>query len=154
MVKYETNASGAMLLLNLIQVMESISGSVVPLAMFYFSFTTLLDLEVKFCSKFLPNYFYFPISASSQFGESRHEPRVELRREDDHRPGGGEAQRVRQQNDHRRGGEQTSDCSDRKAKVSARADVQKVQILSERATTTPMTTEWLSMLRKSVWWLR
>ena len=30
-----TNASGAMLLLNLIQVMESISGSVVPLAMFY-----------------------------------------------------------------------------------------------------------------------
>ena len=33
--KYATNASDAMLLLNLIQVMESISGSVVPLAMFY-----------------------------------------------------------------------------------------------------------------------
>ena len=32
--KYATNASGAMLLLNLIQVTESISGSVVPLAMF------------------------------------------------------------------------------------------------------------------------
>ena len=32
--KYATNASGAMLLPNLIQVMESISGSVVPLAMF------------------------------------------------------------------------------------------------------------------------
>ena len=34
MVKFSTNASGAMLLLNLIQVTESISGSVVPLAMF------------------------------------------------------------------------------------------------------------------------
>ena len=32
--KYATDASSAMLLLNLIQVMESISGSVVPLAMF------------------------------------------------------------------------------------------------------------------------
>ena len=32
--KYATNASSAMLLLNLIQVRESISGSVVPLAMF------------------------------------------------------------------------------------------------------------------------
>ena len=34
MAKYATNASGAMLLLNLIQVTESISWSVVPLAMF------------------------------------------------------------------------------------------------------------------------
>ena len=34
MAKFATNASGAMLLLNLIQVTESISGSVVPLAMF------------------------------------------------------------------------------------------------------------------------
>ena len=34
MAKYATNASSAMLLLNLIQVTESISGSVVPLAMF------------------------------------------------------------------------------------------------------------------------
>ena len=33
--KFATNARGAMLLLNLIQVTESISGSVVPLAMFY-----------------------------------------------------------------------------------------------------------------------
>ena len=34
MVKIATNANGVMLLLNLIQVPESISGSVVPLAMF------------------------------------------------------------------------------------------------------------------------
>ena len=34
MAKYETNACDAMLLLNLIQVTESISWSVVPLAMF------------------------------------------------------------------------------------------------------------------------
>ena len=33
--KFATNASGVMLLLNLIQVTESISGSVVPLAMFF-----------------------------------------------------------------------------------------------------------------------
>ena len=35
--KYVTNASGAMLLLNLIQVTESISGSVVPLAIMFVS---------------------------------------------------------------------------------------------------------------------
>ena len=35
--KFATNARGAMLLLNLIQVTESISGSVVPLAMFFFA---------------------------------------------------------------------------------------------------------------------
>ena len=42
MVKFATNASGAMLLLNLIQVTESISRSVVPLAMFmiYLIWTT------------------------------------------------------------------------------------------------------------------
>ena len=40
MVKFATNASGAMLLLNLIQVTESISGSVVPLAMFSSIFST------------------------------------------------------------------------------------------------------------------
>ena len=34
--KFATNACGAMLLLNLIQVTESISGSVVPLAMFFY----------------------------------------------------------------------------------------------------------------------
>ena len=34
MVKFVTNASGAMLFQNLIQVTKSISGSVVPLAMF------------------------------------------------------------------------------------------------------------------------
>ena len=38
MGKFATIASGAMLLLNLIQVTESISGSVVPLAMFKYSF--------------------------------------------------------------------------------------------------------------------
>ena len=36
MAKFVTNASGAMLLPNLVQVTESISGSVVPLAMFTF----------------------------------------------------------------------------------------------------------------------
>ena len=41
MAKFATNASGAMLLPNLIQVMESISGSVVPLAMF-----NMLDMNV------------------------------------------------------------------------------------------------------------
>ena len=35
--KYATKANGAMLLLNSIQVTESISGSVVPLAMFFIS---------------------------------------------------------------------------------------------------------------------
>ena len=34
MAKFATNANGAMLLPNLVQVMESISGSVVPPAMF------------------------------------------------------------------------------------------------------------------------
>ena len=38
MAKYATNASGAMLLINLIQVTGSISGSAVPLAMFYEDF--------------------------------------------------------------------------------------------------------------------
>ena len=37
MAKIATNVSGAMLLPNLVQVTESISGSVVPLAMFYFA---------------------------------------------------------------------------------------------------------------------
>ena len=44
MVIYATNASSAMLLLNLIQVTESISGSVVPLAMFHEKFDTLEGL--------------------------------------------------------------------------------------------------------------
>ena len=34
MAKFASNVSGAMLLLNLMEVTESISGSVVPLAMF------------------------------------------------------------------------------------------------------------------------
>ena len=37
MAKFAINESGAMLLLNLIQVTESISGSVVPLAMFFYN---------------------------------------------------------------------------------------------------------------------
>ena len=47
-VKFVTNASGAMLLPNLIQVTESISGSVVPLAMF-FSLCTLGKLMLYLC---------------------------------------------------------------------------------------------------------
>ena len=39
MAKFATNVSGAMLLLSLIQVTESISGSVVPLAMFKVTIT-------------------------------------------------------------------------------------------------------------------
>ena len=39
--KFATNARGAMLLLDLIQVTESISGSVVPLAMFSCHLTAL-----------------------------------------------------------------------------------------------------------------
>ena len=42
MAKYVTNASGAMLLLNLIQATESISGSVVPLAMFHLTIAHIL----------------------------------------------------------------------------------------------------------------
>ena len=45
--KFATNASGAMLLLNLILVTESISGSVVPLAMFL-----LRIFKIVFC---IPN---------------------------------------------------------------------------------------------------
>ena len=43
MAKFATNARGAMMLLNLIQVTESISGSVVPLAMFD-TIVTIMDL--------------------------------------------------------------------------------------------------------------
>ena len=46
MGKFATNASGAMLLLNSIQITESISGSVVPLAMFIPNFTTKDALTV------------------------------------------------------------------------------------------------------------
>ena len=45
MAKFATNASGVMLLLNLIQVTESISGSVVPLAVFLQDFDTVLLLN-------------------------------------------------------------------------------------------------------------
>ena len=44
--KFSTNARGAMLLLNLIQVTESISGSVVPLAMFHHLLTFLAFLVI------------------------------------------------------------------------------------------------------------
>ena len=46
-VKFATNASGAMLFPNLVQVTESISGSVVPLAMFVFLFQTLRKLALS-----------------------------------------------------------------------------------------------------------
>ena len=46
--KFATNANGAMLLLNSIQVTESISGSVVPLAMFS---VNLFLAERYFCQK-------------------------------------------------------------------------------------------------------
>ena len=42
--KFATNARGAMLLLNVIQVTESISGSVVPLAMFKYIFQQTANL--------------------------------------------------------------------------------------------------------------
>ena len=51
MAKFALNARGAMLLLNLIQVTESISGSVVPLAMFEES--TIIDDLSKFCKAYL-----------------------------------------------------------------------------------------------------
>ena len=44
MAKFVTNASGAMLLPDLVQVTESISGSVVPLAMF-FTFVEILQIS-------------------------------------------------------------------------------------------------------------
>ena len=51
LAKFTTNARGAMLLLNLIQVTESISGSLVPLAMFEES--TIIDDLSKFCKAYL-----------------------------------------------------------------------------------------------------
>ena len=50
MAKFAINASGAMLLPSLVQVSESISGSVVPLAMFYW----LLNIVVVQILQFLP----------------------------------------------------------------------------------------------------
>ena len=44
MAKYATNVSGAILLPSSIQVTESISGSVVPLAMFYSTFQVLFAI--------------------------------------------------------------------------------------------------------------
>ena len=52
--KFATNARGAMLLLNLIQVTESISGSVVPLAMFQLNYPLLAVIVAPFeVNKFL-----------------------------------------------------------------------------------------------------
>ena len=50
--KFATNASVAMLLLNLIQVTESISGSVVPLAMFFFSWAQCITRNVLVLSNY------------------------------------------------------------------------------------------------------
>ena len=49
MAKFATNASGAMMLLNLIQVTESISGSVVPLAMFEMCALCTLHICLQCC---------------------------------------------------------------------------------------------------------
>ena len=63
--KFATNARGAMLLLNLIQVTESISGSVVPLAMFQsliksrFKFIKALYKYIAFSTKFVNPSFFF-----------------------------------------------------------------------------------------------
>ena len=63
MAKFATNAGGAMLLLNLIQVTESISGSVVPLAMFII---ILLEPQVLFlaevCQKIHPSQSHPPVA--------------------------------------------------------------------------------------------
>ena len=48
MAKFTINASGAMLLPSLVQVSESISGSVVPLAMFYI----LQDVFFRYCHSY------------------------------------------------------------------------------------------------------
>ena len=56
MVKFATDASGAMLLLNLVQVTESISGSVVPLAMFN---VITRDLSLERFLNFRCNLFVF-----------------------------------------------------------------------------------------------
>ena len=72
------------------------------------------------------------ISGAEQPGQPRHESRVQLRREDDYRleDGDDEQERLRQQHDHAQPGEQSSNCCHRKAKISSRANFQKVQILS------------------------
>ena len=54
MAKFAINANGAMLLPSLVQVSESISGSVVPLAMFYtlacYPDSSKSELETIFCA--------------------------------------------------------------------------------------------------------
>ena len=57
MAKFATNVSGAMLLPSLIQVTESISGSVVPLAMF--------KLKSRDFSRFFVTVFWTPSNALS-----------------------------------------------------------------------------------------
>ena len=57
MAKFAINASGAMLLPSLVQVSESISGSVVPLAMFGLEDETLKSLEDSWISaKLFPKH--------------------------------------------------------------------------------------------------
>ena len=46
MAKFAINASGAMLLPSLVQVSESISGSVVPLAMFYIELCKYMNRKI------------------------------------------------------------------------------------------------------------
>ena len=47
MAKFAINANGAMLLPSLVQVSESISGSVVPLAMFTFDISFWVNVRYK-----------------------------------------------------------------------------------------------------------
>ena len=54
MVRFATNVSGAILLPSSIQITESISGSVVPLAMFFVSSRSMLvDFKLDNCFLFL-----------------------------------------------------------------------------------------------------
>ena len=96
-----------------------------------FHFSRILSISIfELRTKIFLSEDKFSISASWKPGQPWHESRIQLRREDDHRPGGGEVQRVRQPHDHQWGGEQAGDCCHRKAKVSTRANFQKIQVLS------------------------
>ena len=96
-----------------------------------FHFSRILSISIfELRTKIFLSEDKFSISASWQPGQPWHESRIQLRRKDDHRPGGREVQRVRQPHDHQRGGEQAGDCCHRKAKVSTRANFQKIQVLS------------------------
>ena len=67
-----TYASGAMLLPNLVQVTESISGSVVPLAMFFWSFTVTKRFDFfKFSQLFWKDYVHWSLKILSSLSSKR-----------------------------------------------------------------------------------